>query len=279
MKYIVSEEHRPFSYKDFLRFSVDGRDYKMAYGTFRNMIGKWIKDGKVELVYNSTIAFYTLKGYNFTKTITPNHTGVSYSNNPLYHLLLEHPLDKISIHNIRLLFKVKDIWHILSTNSQFKLNHFSKDITLGKWIINEDFFILVTIHRTDSATISIGCSSRPVALDLNGIIRFTSALAKIEERISGILLNVLKKDDYYNASSTFTILPSYDSWIVTMWHLNRDGLVEYTGEKFHIAWENAENIIIRAYSKQYKNKKYKIRVERQEYPNTSIFDAINKRLE
>ena len=279
MKYIVSNEYRPFSFKDFLKFSVDGKDYKMVHGTFRNMIGKLIKDGKVELVYISRIAFYTLKGYNFTKTITHNHTRVSYSSNPLYHLLLEQPLDKTSFHNIRLFFKVKDIWHILSTNSQFKLNHFSKDITLGKWIIEKDFFILVTIHRTDSVTISIGCSFRPVALDLNGIIRFTSVLAKIEERISGILQNVLKKDHYYSTSSTSTIIPSYNSWIVTMWHLNRDGLAQYSGKEFHISWENAGNIIIRAYSKQYKDKKCKIRLERQEYPNTSIFEAINERLE
>ncbi len=235
MKYIVSEEHRPFSFKDFLRFSVDGKDYKMTHGTFRNMIGKLMKDGKVELVYNSKISFYTLKGYNFTKTITDNHTRVSYSSNPLYHLLLEHPLDKTSIHNIRLFFKVKDIWHILSTNSQFKLDHFSKDITLGKWILDKDFFILITIHRTDSVSISIGCSFRPVALDLNGIIRFTSVLARIEERIFGVLQNVLKKDYYYSALSTSTIIPSYNSWIVTMWHLNRDGLTGYTGKKFDIS--------------------------------------------
>ena len=29
ISYIVHEEHRPFSYRDFLRFEVDGKEYEM----------------------------------------------------------------------------------------------------------------------------------------------------------------------------------------------------------------------------------------------------------
>ncbi len=76
MKYIVLVEKRPFSFKDFLRFEVNGKKYKMEHGTFRNKISKLNKNGEVELAYYSHIAFYTLKGHKFGKSaITHDHTG------------------------------------------------------------------------------------------------------------------------------------------------------------------------------------------------------------
>ena len=38
MAYIIFSEGRPFSFKDFLHFTVDEKIYKMAPGTFRNKI-------------------------------------------------------------------------------------------------------------------------------------------------------------------------------------------------------------------------------------------------
>ena len=70
MKYIshiVLEDHRPFSYRDFLRFEVEGKEYRMQHGTFRNKISQLICEEKVELSYNAGIAFYTLKGIIFGK--------------------------------------------------------------------------------------------------------------------------------------------------------------------------------------------------------------------
>jgi hypothetical protein len=61
MAYIVHIEKRPFSFKDFCRFEVKDKEYKMSHGTFRNKISKLIKKGIVKLEYNSHIAFYTLK--------------------------------------------------------------------------------------------------------------------------------------------------------------------------------------------------------------------------
>lgn len=38
MAIIVFIEHRPFSYKDFLEFTINNKIYKIAYGTIRNNI-------------------------------------------------------------------------------------------------------------------------------------------------------------------------------------------------------------------------------------------------
>ena len=82
MAYIVLVEKRPFSFKDFLRFEVNGKEYKMEHGTFRNKISKLNKNGTVELLYNSHIAFYTLKGDKSGKfAITHDHTGDTSSYN------------------------------------------------------------------------------------------------------------------------------------------------------------------------------------------------------
>jgi hypothetical protein len=81
--HIVHEEHRPFFYLDFIRFEVDGQEYKMVHGTFRNNISCLIREGLIEISYKSNVAFYTLRGVKFAKTsniaMTRDHTGVPCS--------------------------------------------------------------------------------------------------------------------------------------------------------------------------------------------------------
>src|SRR2546430_2686416 len=77
MRSIVSIEHRPFSYLDFLVFAVDGQEHYMSHGTFRNKISALMKRGEAQLVSYSPQGFYTLKGAYFTKMMSDNHTGVA----------------------------------------------------------------------------------------------------------------------------------------------------------------------------------------------------------
>jgi hypothetical protein len=58
MKHIVVVEQRPFSYKDFTSL--------MKHGTFRNNISQLRREGMVQLVSNSHIAFYTFPGHRFS---------------------------------------------------------------------------------------------------------------------------------------------------------------------------------------------------------------------
>lgn len=68
------------------------------------------------------------------------------------------------------------------------------------------------------------------------------------------------------------------SWTVTMWHFGRDSLTEYSGERFHITWEEGLKVF-RIYSKGFKNKKkMKIREEIQEYPNKPLKEAFIDKL-
>jgi hypothetical protein len=72
-------EKRPFCFRDFLDFEVDGDHYSMAHGTFRNNISKLVRNGIVELQFYSGPAFYSLPGHNFTKRkiMTGDHAVVS----------------------------------------------------------------------------------------------------------------------------------------------------------------------------------------------------------
>ena len=67
-------------------------------------------------------------------------------------------------------------------------------------------------------------------------------------------------------------------WIVTMWHFGADASVEYTGERFSTTWGIAQNAIIRVYSKSMKDYKTRIRLEKQEYPGTTLALAFEQKI-
>jgi len=267
--YIVNSEYRPFTYKDFLIFEVNGAGYNMKHGTFRNKISELNKRGDTELYCKSGIAFYTLKGKKFGNRMTHNHTVVH--SNPLYNILQDLRLDKQCIHDIHLRFKVPNIWNLFSVNPIFFMNKKSKDISIPAW--NRDKAIIkVVIHKTDVVSVIVGCSSFPISLDPDGIIRFFASLVSVEERIHTILQNSILTEHDIKYS-----IPDYKSWTITMWHFGRDALTEYGGERFSITIEYAQHILTRIYAKRFNYKK-RIRIECQEYPKKPLEEAIHEKI-
>ncbi len=205
MHHLVHEEQRPFSYLDFMKFAVYGQEFKMTHGSFRNKVSKLMKEGLVEVSCRSNIAFYTLRNVKFDKVsrfaVTRNHTGVpiilgaslsqsAVSSHPLYRIIKDLPLDRSSVHDIRLRFVSPQIYAIISSFISnetlvydYTINSKSKDIILPVWKIR-DLLIKATVHRTDTISIVIGCSLTPITLNINGIIRLTNALSIVEERLS-----------------------------------------------------------------------------------------------
>jgi hypothetical protein len=57
------------------------------------------------------------------------------------------------------------------------------------------------------------------------------------------------------------VVPSHKNRIITLWHIGRDSLSEYSKDMFHCKWDIAEKIILRIYSKELTNGKKKIRIE------------------
>jgi hypothetical protein len=306
--YLVYDERKPFSYLDFMNFEVGGHEFKMSHGTFRNSISRLVREGLVEISYRSNIAFYTLRGVKFGKasriTMTGNHTGVpsassplsslSRCSNPLYRIVRDLPLEKSSVHDIRLRFVSPRIYTIISSlisnnglGYDYTVNSKSHDIKLPVWKIG-DLLVKATIHRTDTVSVMVGCSLNPVALDINGIIRLTNALSIVEERLSRVidgshsvkgfsLIASCSSSSRAGCKDT-SLIPAHSEWIVTMWHFGADASVEYTGEKFSVTWGLAQDAIIRVYSKNMKDHKTRIRLERQEYPRTTLALALEQKI-
>jgi hypothetical protein len=64
-----------------------------------------------------------------------------------------------------------------------------------------------------------------------------------------------------------------------MWHFGADSLIEYTGDKFSVTWETGQHALVRAYTKTMKDKKIRMRLEHQEYPNKTLPVAIEEKLD
>jgi hypothetical protein len=105
---IVQIENRPFCSLDCVpNFEVDGIKFKISAGTFRNKISSLLKAGKIEVVYYSPQAFYTIKGVKSEMAMTGYHTGVvlsplhyqqryrHLSNDPVYRIIQNLPLGKV----------------------------------------------------------------------------------------------------------------------------------------------------------------------------------------
>jgi hypothetical protein len=130
---LVRVEKRPFCYRDFLDFEMNGERYSMTHGTFRNKISKLVREGFVQFEYRSDIAFYSLKGVHFAKpkrgVVTDNHTVVPSVSSVSF--IDNLPSQRHSVHDIRLRFNIEGIWStIRSTHPEIIPNEVSKDISL-----------------------------------------------------------------------------------------------------------------------------------------------------
>ena len=211
--------------------------------------------------------------------------GVSHSpssstdNDSIYRLIQNLPLGKNALHDIHLRFNVNGIWSVLSTTSSFKIAPVSKDIRLPVWEIR-GLRIRTTVHKTDTVSVVVAGSYYPIAVDFNGIMRLSNALTSVEERLSNLLqessispsIETGKQDDGHS------LVPDYMGWIATMWHFGVDSVTEYTGEKFSCTWEVGQNSLIRAYTKDFRNGRTHIRLERQECPRKSLACAIEEKI-
>jgi hypothetical protein len=277
MQRLVLIEKRPFCFRDFLEFEVDGKKYSMTHGTFRNKILAFMKNGYVQLEYYSGPAFYSLKGINFTKArqrMTDNRTVVSSVSSVSSVSFIDNlPSERHSVHDIRLKFKAGGIWStICSTHPELIPNEVSKDISLLPIQIY-DMEAKTVVHHSDTVSVIVACSMKPVVVDHEGLIRLSNLLTSVEERLLALVTGF---------AHTITQLPqihipNHNSWIVTMWHFGTDSLSEYAGDKFEMAWEDGEHALLRIYSKDMKDG-IRIRKERQEYPGMRLDAAIHEKL-
>jgi hypothetical protein len=282
--HIVKMEGRSFSYLDFVpAFKIDEREFTISQNTFRNKVSYLLKHRELEPVCYSPQGFYTLRGLKVPKPITVDRIGVplpAQLKYTFYRSVKNLPFGQKSLHNIRLRFKAKGIWStLLSPDSdlEYKSHPISKDISLTVMNIGS-LCINVTIHRTDTVTVIIGCSESPVAVDVDGVIRLSNALEEVKERLEKMLGHCSSNSNSSDENTVKAIIPDYMSWIVTMWHFGADALAEYKGEANHRRWGIAEKILITIYTKEWEEAKRRIRWDCQEYPAIPLKEAFQQKL-
>ncbi|MGI9010182.1 MAG: hypothetical protein ACR2F1_03225 [Nitrososphaeraceae archaeon] len=273
MAYLVFVDYRPFSYKDFLSFEVNGKLFRMAYRTFRNKISKMRQNDEVELYIKSSPNFYTLKGCRFDngKPMTDNHTEVINTqkiiHHPLYQIFEGTSFGQRAVHDLHLKINIQQIYNSLLNNQEEikkNINQRNKGIQLNYYDI-EKFTIILTVYPNDTCKIVIGCSENPIPLNFEGVNRLATTLCRIEERLSNLCLGCRSIK-----------IPHYKYWIITLWHIGKDSISEYSGKMFHCEWNIAENMILRIYSKTIGKNKKNVRIEIQQNPTLDIQQLIKK---
>ena len=199
---IVNKEFRTFSFKDLLHFEVDGERYNPDYGTIRNKLSKFRREGKIELCYIDTIAFYHLPGKKFgkDKLMTGNTTDIihytknkhelykSIRKHPVYNIIKDIVFGKKRLHDIHLSFNSEGLWKFLSSIDYYRNRTNSKKaIAFGYYPIERYFFIRVRVQHTDTVNVIVKCSNNPIVCNYDGIIRLSEALTRIEERLSAVI--------------------------------------------------------------------------------------------
>jgi hypothetical protein len=331
-------------WRDFCKFQVGGKDYQLKKGTIRNNFLRLKRLGKIELAFRDVDAYYTLAGLNTQKksAMTLDHARVGKRD--LAALIERMAFDAPAAHDIHLRFKVDSCWKTLgelatvvsaTTKARMEteasavdnavttptgagedtlsIRAVSKDLVLPVMPLGSGIHGLVTVHKNDTVTVILSCSGSPITFDIGGLVRLTSSLARVEERLRSLidiaqqraLLSVeaanpaawphqqqpqMKLATMARSPGRKSFLvPECGSWTVTMWHVGFDSLERYAGEKFEVAWEDYSGELIRAYSKQMiadetctKGKKAKkkrtIRIERQEYPKDRLRDAVEEKM-
>ncbi len=249
---VYGDESRPFSFRDFLKFELNGLQYKYTHGTIRNVFSILRKQDKIEKAYKSIPTFYTLKGVKFGKPMTPTHTedSFNYSQRNFFHFLGTLPVKKEEVHDVNLGFNAKAIWNVASKSSSKlianKDGKNNKDIALRK-IFHDNLEISTFIHRTNNVSIFVACTDNAIPIDYYGTLRLTTGLSRAEER-----LRILFDDYLQSSSNEYRIgnwIPPHMEWIVKMWHFNRDSSFGYGGERFEMYWKEVLGVF-RVYSKK-----------------------------
>ena len=205
--------------------------------------------------------------------------GIKFGKHKIHDLevkKLSQTIDSLSennrgLHNMHFKFTVLDIWKIVSCSGKYKIIQESKDIVIPPLILN-GMRIQANIHRTDTVTATVACSNSPISTkidDINGVIRLAAALARTQERIQRI---VDECGQSLPGGYESILIPDSNSWLVTMWHFAVDS-PNYREEKICMTWKDGQGVLLREYSQR---KQGKLRMERQDYPKTSLADASKK---
>ena len=149
----------------------------------------------------------------------------------------------------------------------------NKDIIFPTSVYFDYLEVAVTIHHTNTVSVAISCSFKPIAVDIPDILPLCEALTRTEINLASTIENYCKRNDLHVIT-----IPRYTKWIVTMWHFGVDTIQEYTRKEFEVTFGDGISDLYRVYTKRMKDGRNRVRSESQQYPDQEYADAIVRKL-
>jgi hypothetical protein len=124
------------------------------------------------------------------------------------------PTERHSVHDIRLRFKTEEIWSTIHrTHPELKPNDVSKDLSLFP-IQTYGMEAKTVVHHSDTVSVIVACSMKPVVVDHKGLIRLSSILTSVEERLLALVTGCAHTISQLQLQEVH--IPDHNSWIATM---------------------------------------------------------------
>jgi hypothetical protein len=237
LKILEAADHA-LTYKDF------GNDYK--YGTLRNEMKKHIDAEKVLKLPIECPARFILKEWasrpEYNCMFRNDKRGTAAKLDVLSYLKTIGWEKGLSVHNLKLSFIVYNFRWIGKEWAYHKGSRsYSRHFDLS-------YPVCVECYDTGVVLVSIGCSSRPFPLDIEGVSSLLSLLGEVKNALHA------------------PCIPEPLSWTITQWHLNRDS-EQIGGPDFYITFRDFFNEAAQVY---YKHETEKIRAEANQSPQCSV---------
>jgi DNA-binding transcriptional ArsR family regulator len=250
-------------WRDFLELNL-------THGTIRNNLSKLKKMGLIERSHKGNDAYYTIAQDSLQNTMTLDRIWVTtITTKPQLASLIDSiAYDSPAVHNIRLVFRCPTIYNtLLRLKAAEKILPKSEDLVLSRETLEKGAIKAgIIVHKNDLVSISLACSDHPIHFNIAGLVILNSSLTRVEEQLRSKVLNLID-------------IPYYGSWIVKMWHIGVDSSQRYTGPAYEETWDHITGVMYRVYVKLMKKEKTRVlRLERQEYPNNPVHDAVEQTL-
>lgn len=250
-RYICEKEQREFTYLDFP---------ELKHGTFRQNVNR-LKP-HIEVSIRSNPVFYKIRGINLPgdfRNVTPRDTrDVSILFQILALLKNQPPM----FHDVKILIYVNIHSALLAAG--LTANPSNQVILIKQFPISDDNIVLKASVYPQSVQLDVACTYKPMIYDVESFLYF---------------LEILKEASMYLTSITRVTLPPVKDWIITHYHLNKDGSCAIDGASFHYSVLDVSAGYIRLYSKKMKDGRVIPRIEQIQTPKISISQLLQKCME
>jgi hypothetical protein len=239
-----------FTYYDF-------RDHTQIW--FRQNLSKLRKKGLIVKTENGRPCSYRIKGeYTGPERRDVTLEGMEVGAN-MKNIINESSKQIPALHDIKIKFASKQLHKNAIKLGNIPDKHNKGIFDKGIYISNH---ITATIAiYPKSVVIDLECTRYPIIYDIKGAQELLEHLTLIRD----MLVTKYQTMD----------VPDPLEWIATHYHLNQDGITEFSDVEFHRTISDITGGFIRVYAKLFPDGKTRMRSERIFTPNIMIKDQLN----